>query len=116
MKKNLARKLIAAKAEEALAERLPVDQRTLRVIGKLLEPKNLKRIAIVAVGGSAGLSLMSSIGESRMVRAAVKRELKKQLEPISKKLTELEAQNAQLQKQNEQLQKQLKESEHGLHR
>ena len=111
MKKNLARKILTARAEEALAEKLPIDQRTLHLIGKLIEPTNLKRIAVVTIGGSVGLSVLRNVGETRMVRSAVKREMKKQLEPISKKLGDLEKQNEQLQKQNEQLQKQLRENE-----
>ena len=116
MKKSLARKLIAAKAEEALMQQLPVDQKTLRRVGKLMEPKNIKRLAVALVGGSAALSFIGTVGEVRMYRRAMRRELKKQLEPIKKQLNALEQQNEELKKQNEQLRKKLESEGHGFHR
>lgn len=106
MKKSLVSRLFTSKAEKALTERLP-DQKALQLVGKLIEPKNLKRTAIAVVGGAAGLSVLRNIGETHMVRSAMRREMKKQLEPINKKLNELEEQNEQLKKQNEELQKKL---------
>lgn len=42
MKKTLLdNNKITARAEQAMLDRIPVDQRTLRIIGKTLEPKNL---------------------------------------------------------------------------
>ena len=99
--------IVAARAEQAMIDMLPVDQKTLRIMGKILEPKNLKRIGIAAVGGSVLISLVSSLGRDRINRAETARELKKQLLPLQKKLDELEAQNAALWRQNEELKEQL---------
>lgn len=99
--------IIAARAEKAIMESLPVDQKTLRIIGKVLEPKNLKRIGIAAVGGSVLVSLVSSLGRDRINRIETARELRKELMPIQKKLDELEAQNTVLWQQNEELKLQL---------
>ena len=98
---------ITARAEQAMLDRIPVDQRTLRIIGKTLEPKNLKRIGIAAVGGSLLISMISTLGRDRLNRAETARELKKQLMPLQKKLDDLEAQNAALWQQNEELKSQL---------
>ena len=98
-----AKRILAARAEEALTQQLPVDQRTLKRVGWLLEPKHLKRLAVAVVGGSAVVSLMRTAGQMRMYRRAMAKELKKQLEPINKKLNELEEQNEELKKQNRQL-------------
>ena len=108
MKKTLLdNNKITARAEQAMLDRIPVDQRTLRIIGKTLEPKNLKRIGIAAVGGSLLISMISTLGRDRLNRAETARELKKQLMPLQKKLDDLEAQNAALWQQNEELKSQL---------
>ncbi len=96
-----------ARAEHAMLDGISVDQRTLRIIGKTLEPKNLKRIGIAAVGGSLLISMISTLGRDRLNRAETARELKKQLMPLQKKLDDLEAQNAALWQQNEELKSQL---------
>ena len=106
--------ILLAKAEQALLDRLPMNQKTMQRLGKLLEPKNLKRIAIGAVCGTALISVVTSLGHDRMYQAAVGREMKKQLEPLRKKLDELEAQNVALWQQNEELKAQLQKMEsHG---
>ena len=108
MKKTLLdNNKITARAEQAMLDRIPVDQKTLRIIGKTLEPKNLKRIGIAAVGGSLLISMISTLGRDRLNRAETARELKKQLMPLQKKLDDLEAQNAALWQQNEELKTQL---------
>ncbi len=108
MKKTLLdNNKITARAEQAMLDRIPVDQRTLRIIGKTLEPNNLKRIGIAAVGGSLLISMISTLGRDRLNRAETARELKKQLMPLQKKLDDLEAQNAALWQQNEELKSQL---------
>ena len=84
--------ILLAKAEQALLDRLPMNQKTMQRLGKLLEPKNLKRIAIGAVGGTVLISVVTNLGHDRIYQAAVGREMKKQLEPLRKKLDELEAQ------------------------
>lgn len=107
---NLADKkdrTLASKAEKAVLEMMPVDQKTMRRLQKILEPKMLKRIAIGAVGGSVLISIVSSLGHDRIYQAAVAREMKKQLEPLRKKLDDLEAQNVALWQQNEELKAQL---------
>ena len=108
MKKTLLdNNKITARAEHAMLDGISVDQRTLRIIGKTLEPKNLKRIGIAAVGGSLLISMISTLGRDRLNRAEIARELKKQLMPLQKKLDDLEAQNAALWQQNEELKSQL---------
>ena len=103
--------VLLSKTEQALMDRLPVDQKTVRRLGKLLEPKNLRRIAIGAVGGSVLISVVTNIGHDRIYQAAVSRELKKQLDPLRKKLDDLEAQNVALWEQNEELKRQLEKME-----
>lgn len=98
---------LAAQAAQVLLDQLPVDSGKLKKAARLLEPKNLKIAAVAVVGGSALLSLAGSIGHDRIYRAAVSRELKKQLEPIQKQLDELREQNEVLMRQNEALQEQL---------
>ena len=103
--------IITSKAEQAVLSVLPVDQKTLQKTMKFLEPKNLKRIAIAVVGGSALVSIVTSIGHDRIYRAAVSHEVKKQLDPVMKKLNELEAQNTALYRQNKELTKLLMKNE-----
>lgn len=99
--------ILAAKAEQVLLERLPVDQKTMQRVVKLLEPKNLMRIGIAAVGGSALISIVSSISHDRIYQAVVAKEIKKQITPLQQKLDELQAQNAVLMQQNAELAAQL---------
>ena len=51
--------------------------------------------------------LLGSLGRTGVYRAAVAKELKKQLEPVNRKLDELEKQNEELKRQNEELRVQL---------
>lgn len=101
---------LVAQAGQALLQQLPVDVGKLQRAAKYLEPRKLKRIAVIAVGGSAALSLLGSIGHDRIYRAAVAREMKKQLEPIRKQLDELTVQNENLIRQNELLREQLEKA------
>ena len=96
-------KPLASRTGQAVLEMLPVDQKTIRLAEKVLQPKNLKRIAIAAVGGSVLISAVTSLAHDRVYKAAVAHEMKKQLEPLKKKLNELEAQNAVLYQQNKEL-------------
>ena len=95
--------VLTAKAEQMLLEKLPVDEKTLKLAGILLEPKNLKRIGIAAIGGSAIISLVSSISHDKVYQAAVAKEIKKQVAPLEHKLDELRTQNAVLLQQNREL-------------
>lgn len=97
----------AARAGEAILQQLPVEEKTLRRVSWLMEPKHLKRLGIAAVAGTAAFSALGSVSRMRAYRLAVARELKKQLDPVNKKLNELEKQNEELRAQNEKLQKQL---------
>ena len=99
--------IIAARTEQALLDRIPVDEKTLRIIRKVLEPQNLKRIGIAAVGGSVLVSLVSSLGRDGVNRALTAKEIKKQLAPLQKKLEVLEEELILLSKQNEELKAQL---------
>ena len=101
------KELLYRQAEQTLLEQLPIDQKRLRRAAKLLEPQNLKRLGVLAVGGAAALSLLSSWGSARLYRAEVARELKKQLAPVNRKLDELEEQNKALEEQNEALRRAL---------
>lgn len=96
-------KALSARTEQAVLELLPVDQKTLRRAAWLMEPKNLKKVGLLAVSGTALFSLLASVGHDRVYRAAVSRELKKQLEPINRKLDALEQQNEKLLRENEEL-------------
>lgn len=98
---------MAAQAEQALMEQLPIEPKKLQRLAKLMEPKTLKRLGIAAVGGGALLSVVGTVGHDRLYRAAVGREVKKQLEPINKKLDALQAQNEELIHQNEELLRQI---------
>lgn len=98
-----AKKALAARAEDALMEQLPVNPRALRRVSWLMEPKHLKHIAIVLIGGSLAASAIGTASEMRMYRRAMAKELKKQLEPINRKLDELKEENEELKKQNRQL-------------
>ena len=99
---------LAVRAGKAVLEQLPVDQKKLKLAAALLEKKNLKRLGVVAASGVAALSLGSSMLQARLTRAALRRELKRQLAPVNKKLDELEEQNKELRRQNEELRRQLK--------
>lgn len=103
-----AKKAIAVRAGKAVLEQLPVDQKKLRLAAALLEKVDLKRLGVVAVSGAAVFSLAGSALQARMTRTALRRELKRQLAPVNKKLDELEKQNEELQRQNEDLRRQLK--------
>lgn len=70
--------------------------------------RKIKRFLIGVIGGGAALSLLGKLTHDRRYRAAISRELEKQLEPFNKKLEELEKQNEELKRQNEQLRKQLR--------
>ncbi len=100
----------AAQAEQMLLEQLPVDTKKLQRIAKVLEPKNLKLLAAALVGGGLAVSAIGTISHDRLFQAAVGREIKKQLEPVNRKLDELQAQNEELKRQNEQLQRELQKA------
>ena len=103
IKKSEPAKTLTSRTGQAVLQMLPVDQKTVQRAAKILEPKNLKRIAIAAVGGSVLVSTLTSLAHDRIYKAAVAHEMKKQLEPLKKKLNELEAQNAVLYQQNKEL-------------
>ena len=102
------KKALAVRAGKAVLEQLPVDQKKLRLAAAVLEKVDLKRLGVVAVSGAAAISLAGSALQARMTRAALRRELKRQLAPVNKKLDELEEQNKELRRQNEELRRQLK--------
>ena len=104
---NMKKNNLTAQAEQMLWDSLPVEKKTLQRAVKLLEPKNLKLLGAAAVGGTALLSLVGSLGRMGAIRGAVAKELKKQLEPVNRKLDELEKQNEELKRQNEELRAEL---------
>ena len=101
-----AEKALVRGASRAMLGKLPVDQRKLRVAAALMEPKNLRRLAVVAVGGSAALSLAGQLAQARITRRLVARELKRQLAPLNKKLDALEKENRALRAELEKARKQ----------
>lgn len=113
--KKKTKTLPAAPAEKAL-ELLPLvlgkekadEQKLLRFVLSNVNAANLKRLGAIAVAGGVAVTLVGNWLHNRVYRAAVARELKKQLAPVNKKLDELEKQNEELKKQNEQLKKQLR--------
>ena len=102
-----AKNKFAARAGEAILQQLPVEEKTLRRVGWLMEPKHLKQLCFAAVAGKAAFSVIGSMSRMSAYRLAVARELKKQLDPVNRKLNELERQNEELKAQNEKLQEQL---------
>ena len=102
------KKTLSNMAEQAVIDMLPVDQKTLQRAVKILEPKNLKLIVLATVGGTALISVLTTIGRDSVYKAAVAHEMKKQLEPLKKKLNELEAQNTVLYQQNKELSEMIK--------
>ena len=99
--------MLVAKTEQAILEKIPVDQKTLERVAKLLTPKNMKRLGIAAVTGSMMISFLVTLGKQQMSRALISNEVKKQIEPLKAQLDVLEAQNEALLKQNEELKSQL---------
>lgn len=105
--KKKTKKLPAAAPAETALELLPMllakdksgDQKLLRFVLSNVNAANLKRLAAVAVAGGVAVSLVGNWLHNRVYRAAVARELKKQLAPVNKKLDELEKQNEDLKKQ-----------------
>lgn len=109
MKERLEQKKqeLMERAGQALLEQLPVEQKTLRRAARYLEPRKIKRLALVCVGGAALVSVAGTLAHDRMARAATAREIRKQLAPIHEKLDALQAQNEELKRQNEALRRQL---------
>lgn len=110
------KKLPAAVPAETALELLPMvlgkdkagEQKLLRYVLANVNGKTIKRLGAVVIAGGFAVSLAGSWLHNRVYRAAVAKELKKQLAPVNKKLDELEKQNEELKKQNEQLKKQLR--------
>ncbi len=105
--KRTYRNELQARAGQALVQQLPIEQKTLNRISRLMKPRNLKILAAALLGGSLLLSLMNRVSEMRMYRAAMARELQKQLDPVNRKLEKLEEQNEELKRQNEELRRSL---------
>ena len=87
MEKN-AKNALAARAEQTLVEQLPVDQKALRVMGWLIKPENLKKVGIGAIGCAVAVSMLKNANQMRSYRAAMGKELKKQLAKKDKELDE----------------------------
>ena len=97
------KKILMEQAEQSLLNSLPIDQKKLQLAKKYAQPKYLKIVVLAALGGSAAVTVLSNIGRNEIYRAAVAKEMKKQLAPLYKRLEELEAQNEILIHQNEEL-------------
>lgn len=101
------KRALSARAEQAVLERLHIDQKTLRKAAKYLEPGRLKLLLLAAAGGAVLLSAVRSFSHEQVYRAAVARELKRQLEPVNNRLETLQQQNEELKRQNEELRRKL---------
>ena len=99
--------LIADRVKKAWEEQTYEENITLGIIGKLLNPENLKRLGIIAIVGVVIFTLIKRWSEIHTYRTAIAAEMKKQLEPVTEKLDELQEQNEELRRQNEQIQEQL---------
>ena len=110
---NLLKKTIRKNVltKTLIEDELPVDNKTMQLLGWLLNPNHLKLIGVVLVGGCAIIALIRSAWEKFTFRSALSREMKKQLEPVYDKLEELEEQNEELKSQNEKLMRQLKKQD-----
>ena len=71
-----AKNKFAARAGEAILQQLPVEEKTLRRVGWLMEPKHLKQLGFAAVAGTAAFSVISSMSRMSAYRMAMARELK----------------------------------------
>ena len=94
--------------DDTLAKSDAGENKLLRYVLAHANPKAIKRAGALLLGGGVAVSLVGKWVRNRAYRAAMARELKKQLAPVNKKLDELEKQNEELKKQNEQLRKQLR--------
>ncbi len=103
-----AKTALAVKAGKAVLEQLPADRKKLRLAAALLEKENLRRLGVTVAAGAAALGLVGTAMQAGLTRAALRRELKRQLAPLNRRLEELEDQNRELQRQNEQLRRELK--------
>lgn len=83
-----AGRVIGKKGSESVALALPLQQ--------------IKKYGLLAGGGLLGVSVLGSAARTAGYRAAVSRELKKQLRPIHEKLDRLEKENAELKAELEQ--------------
>ena len=99
--------LIADRISKSWEEQTYEENITLGIIGKLLNPENLKRLGIIAIVGVVIFTLIKRWSEIHTYRSAIAAEMKKQLEPVTEKLDELQEQNEELRRQNEQIQEQL---------
>ena len=110
---NLLKKTIRKNVltKTLIEDELPVDNKTMQLLGWLLNPNHLKLIGVVLVGGCAVFALIRSAWEKYTYRSALAREMKKQLEPMYEKLEDLEEQNEELKSQNDELLKHLKKQE-----
>ncbi len=99
--------LIADRISKSWEEQTYEENKTLAIIGKLLNPENLKRLGIIAIVGVVIFTLIKRWSEIHTYRSAIAAEMKKQLEPVTEKLDELQEQNEELRRQNEQIQEQL---------
>jgi Sec-independent protein translocase protein TatA len=99
--------VIADRISKSWEEQTYEENKTLAIIGKLLNPENLKRLGIIAIVGVIIFTLIKRWSEIHTYRSAIAAEMKKQLEPVTEKLDELQEQNEELRRQNEQIQEQL---------
>lgn len=99
--------LIADRISKSWEEQTYEENKILAIIGKLLNPENLKRLGIIAIVGVVIFTLIKRWSEIHTYRSAIAAEMKKQLEPVTEKLDELQEQNEELRRQNEQIQEQL---------
>ena len=95
------RKALAAQSEPSVFDLL--DGGAMRRAAWWLESKKLWLFGIAAVGVIALISFLGNLIRNWIYRAALRREVKKELEPVNERLDELEEQNEELHRQNEEL-------------
>ena len=74
--------LIADRISKSWEEQTYEENKTLAIIGKLLNPENLKRLGIIAIVGVIIFTLIKRWSEIHTYRSAIAAEMKKQLELV----------------------------------
>ena len=87
---SAAKAALAVRAGKAVLEKLPIEEKKLKLAAALLDKTNLKRLGFVAVSGAAALSLGGTVLQTRLTRAALRKELKRQLEPLHEEIAALQ--------------------------
>ena len=93
--------VIVEKAVDAVAGRAVQRAENSGVLGfvQRLTPGRLKALAIASVGAIVALNVLGNFVREQKLKLMFRRELKKQLRPLEKKIDDLEDENEQLRRQ-----------------